>query len=196
MGRPRVAEIDDVVLAAMALFRERGYDATSIRDLEAATGLKAASLYKAFGSKAGLFDASLARYHRDVVERRTAEHLRPELGLAGIRSFFTSTYLTEPQPAHGCLVTNSAVEYASIDPAAQRRVREGLEGIRNALAHQLRAAKDTGEVRDIDVGSTADALLVLYEGMLVLARTGRATRINLDRTIDGVLRLITPTGEP
>lgn len=178
----------------MALFRERGFESTSIRDLEAATRLKAASLYQAFGSKAGLFEASLARYQRDVVERRAAEHLRPELGLAGVRSFFTSTYATEPHPAHGCLVTNSAVEYATIDQRARRRVHDGLDTIREALAGQLRAARAAGELRDVDIDATADALLVLYEGMLVMARTDWSVHIDMDRTIDGVLRLITPTG--
>ncbi len=180
----------------MALFRERGYESTSVRDLEAATGLKAASLYQAFGSKAGLFEASLARYEQDVVERRVAEHLRPELGLAGVRSFFTSTYTTEPQPAHGCLVTNSAVEYATIDEGARRHVRAGLVTIRDAVANQLRAANAAGELRHVDIDATADALLVLYEGMLVMARTRRAVFIDMDRTIEGVLSLITSTGEP
>lgn len=65
------------------------FDATSVRDLELATGLKAPSIYKAFGSKSGLFEAVLDRYCRDVVDRRVSEHLRPECGLAGIRSFRT-----------------------------------------------------------------------------------------------------------
>ncbi len=196
MGRPRIVALDDVVVAAMAVFREHGYESTSIRDLEAATGLKAASLYQAFGSKAGLFEASLERYQRDVVERRAAEHLRPELGLSGVRSFFTSTYTTEPHPTHGCLVTNSALEYATIDRSARHRVRTGLDTIRDALANQLRAAEAAGELRDVDIDATADAFLVLYEGMLVMARTGRPPRIDMDRTIDSVLRLITQPGAP
>ncbi|MGB8862105.1 MAG: TetR/AcrR family transcriptional regulator [Ilumatobacteraceae bacterium] len=194
MGRPRIAALDDVVIAAMAAFREHGYAATSVRDLETATGLKAASLYQAFGSKAGLYEAALARYHLAVVERRITEHLQPEFGLDGIRSFFSSTYTTEPEPTHGCLVANGAVEFASISASAQQQVNAGLRQIRDAFAVHLSALHAAGELGSIDIDATADALLVLYEGMLVMLRTADSLCVDLDRTINGVLRLIAPTG--
>ena len=172
----------------MACFREHGYAATSIRDLERATGLKAASLYNAFGNKAGLFNAVLDRYRTDVVDRRTSEHLRPELGTAGIRSFFMSTYTTEPLPAHGCLLTNSAIEFSSIESGARRQVKRGLTSIRQAFASLLRAAQVGGEIAEsVDIDATADALLVLYEGMLAMLRTGRAMNVDFDRVIEAIL---------
>jgi TetR/AcrR family transcriptional regulator, transcriptional repressor for nem operon len=194
MGRPRIVELDEVVLAAMACFREHGYDATSVRDLELATGLKAPSIYKAFGSKAGLFDATLDRYRRDVVDRRVIEHLRPELGLGGIRSFFTSTYSVEPHPTHGCLLTNSAIEFSMIERRAQRKVVRGIGTIREALAAQLRSAQVIGELPDdLDIDAAADIVLVLYEGMLALARTGRTLKVDFDRLVNATLQhLSTP----
>jgi hypothetical protein len=98
------------------------------RELELATGLKAPSIYKAFDSKAGLFDATLDRYRRDVVDRRVSEHLLLERGLGGILSFFTWTYSIEPLPTHGCLLTNSAIEFSMIDQRAQRKVTRGPRG--------------------------------------------------------------------
>jgi TetR/AcrR family transcriptional regulator, transcriptional repressor for nem operon len=195
MGRPRIVELDEVVLAAMACFREHGYDATSVRDLELATGLKAPSIYKAFGSKAGLFEATLDRYRSDVVERRVDEHLRAEQGLAGIRSFFTSTYSVEPLPAHGCLLTTSAIEFSMIEPGAQRKVTNGLAAIKEALAAQLRTAQTAGELSDaLDIGAAADTLLVLYEGMLALARAEQTINVDFDRVIDSTLQhLSNPT---
>jgi TetR/AcrR family transcriptional regulator, transcriptional repressor for nem operon len=170
MARPRIVELDVVVVVAMGCFREHGYYATSLLDLELATGLKAPSIYKAFGSKAGIFNATLDRYRRDVVDRRVREHLRPELGLGGIRTFFTSTYSVEPLPTHGCLLTNSAIEFSMIEQRAQRRVTRGIGAIREALAKQLHASQTAGELPDtLDTGAAADILLVLYEGMLALA---------------------------
>jgi TetR/AcrR family transcriptional regulator, transcriptional repressor for nem operon len=190
MARPRIVELDEVVVAAMACFREHGYDATSVRDLELATGLKAPSIYKAFGSKAGLFDATLDRYRRDVVDRRVIEHLRPERGLSGIRSFFTSTYSIEPLPTHGCLLTNSAIEFSTIEPRAQRKVTRGIRAIREALAAQLHGAQTAGELPDgLDIGAAADILLVLYEGMLALARTGRTLKVDFDGVVDATMQL-------
>ena len=197
MARPRIVELDEVIVAAMACFRERGYDATSVRNLELATGLKAPSIYKAFGSKAGLFEVALDRYRSDVVDRRVEEYLRSELGIAGIRSFFTSTYTVESLPTHGCLLTNSAIEFPAIEQRAQRKVTQGLATIREALSAQLRSAQAAGEVGDtVNIGSVADMLLVLYEGMLALARTGRSLTLDFDRIIETALQLLSnPTSQ-
>jgi AcrR family transcriptional regulator len=47
----------DIVAAAGALFRERGYRATSMPDIAAEAGVVVETVYRAFGSKAGLFRA-------------------------------------------------------------------------------------------------------------------------------------------
>ena len=63
-GRPREFDTDAAIDSALLVFRERGYHATSIKELSDATGLTAGSLYKAFGSKNGLFLAAFDRYTR------------------------------------------------------------------------------------------------------------------------------------
>src|SRR5699024_6379276 len=62
VGRPREFDMDKALDAAMLVFRERGYNATSIADLRVAMGLTAGSLYKAFKDKRGIFVAALDRY--------------------------------------------------------------------------------------------------------------------------------------
>jgi len=49
----------DVLDRVMALFRRRGYEATSIQDLVDATGINRGSPYASFTSKKGLFLAVL-----------------------------------------------------------------------------------------------------------------------------------------
>ncbi|MBA2246846.1 MAG: TetR/AcrR family transcriptional regulator [Chloroflexia bacterium] len=55
MGRTRSFNQADVVAIAANTFLCTGYEATSIDDLVDATGVHRGSLYKAFGSKRGLF---------------------------------------------------------------------------------------------------------------------------------------------
>ena len=55
MGRPRQFDDTSAVAAAAAVFRKRGYAATSIDHLVDATGVHRGSLYGVFGSKRGLF---------------------------------------------------------------------------------------------------------------------------------------------
>src|SRR3954463_10566405 len=61
-GRPREFAVDDVLDRAIEVFRERGYEASSMADIERATGLNTSSIYNTFGSKQALFDRSLSRY--------------------------------------------------------------------------------------------------------------------------------------
>lgn len=57
----------DVILdTSLALFAQQGFEATSVRDIAAAVGIKAPSLYKHFASKQAIFDA--------LVERELAIH--------------------------------------------------------------------------------------------------------------------------
>jgi AcrR family transcriptional regulator len=55
MGRNRSFDEAEVVASCAAAFRTNGYEGTSIDDLVQATGLHRGSLYKAFGSKRGVF---------------------------------------------------------------------------------------------------------------------------------------------
>ena len=60
MARPRNFAEDTVLAPAAEVFARMGYNAASIDDLLAATGLQRGSLYKAFGSKRNLFEKVLA----------------------------------------------------------------------------------------------------------------------------------------
>lgn len=68
MGRPRGFSEEAVLDGAAAVFIRGGYEGTSVDDLVTALQLHRGSLYKAFGSKRGLFLAVLG--HR--VETRFA----------------------------------------------------------------------------------------------------------------------------
>lgn len=61
MARPRTFDEDVVIARAAQVFGRLGYNACSIDDLVGATALQRGSLYKAFGSKRGLFEKVLER---------------------------------------------------------------------------------------------------------------------------------------
>ena len=61
-GRPRSFDETDVLDIAKDLFWQRGYEATSIKDLTEAMGMTPPSLYAAFGSKEALYRRVLDRY--------------------------------------------------------------------------------------------------------------------------------------
>lgn len=69
MARPRQFDETTAIEAAAAVFRQRGYHATSVDHLVEATGVHRGSLYGAFGSKHGLFARVLEHVGADRDEQ-------------------------------------------------------------------------------------------------------------------------------
>ena len=65
---PRQKEFDreKVLVDAMMLFRDQGYESTSVQDLVERMGINRFSLYSTFKSKHNLFVAALDAYHNQV----------------------------------------------------------------------------------------------------------------------------------
>ncbi len=195
MGRKQLWDQAEVLTSAMRLFRHRGYLGASLRDIEEATGLHPGSLYRAFDSKEGLFQAALDAYNDQVVTSRVRIHLlEPTDPVAGIRSFFTSAFETGPDPDPGCLLTNTAVESFTV-PQAAAGVRRGLEAIESGFADALTRGRALGRLSaDLDVEISAARLLALYQGLLVLVRAGTPVT-KLHTITDGAIASIGPEEE-
>lgn len=195
MGRKQLWDQAEVLASAMRLFRRRGYLGASVRDVAEATGLHPGSLYRVFQSKDGLFCAALDAYNDQVVQGRVRAHLLESPDpVAGIRSFFTSTFETGRDPDPGCLLTNTAVESFTV-PQAADAVRRGLETIESGFAEALTRARTLGLLsEDLDVEVSAAHLLALYQGLLVLVRAG-TPRTKLHTITDGAMASIGPEKE-
>ena len=70
-GRPRAedspASSDEILLAALRAFADRGYDGTSVRELNQQLGVSHNLLYRRFGSKEQLWRATVDRWIGEVV---------------------------------------------------------------------------------------------------------------------------------
>lgn len=64
MARLREFDEEKALDAALQLFWEKGFEATSLSDLTSAMGIQRPSIYSAFGDKKALFEAALRKYTR------------------------------------------------------------------------------------------------------------------------------------
>lgn len=62
MGRIREFDEDKVLDAAMQIFWEKGYEATSLSDLTSRMEIQRPSIYSTFGGKKELFEVALRKY--------------------------------------------------------------------------------------------------------------------------------------
>ncbi|PTR28664.1 TetR family transcriptional regulator [Rhodococcus sp. OK519] len=184
---PRTQEFDtDVVVGhARDVFWDRGFEATSVPHLERATGLNRSSLYNAFGSKRGLFDAAVQDYLNRVVRPRlrilTDEPTAPDAAARYYRSVADAiASLPDDYPGRGCLLLNSAAGFAAHDDAQRAVVDAYRSELAAALAHALRAL-DPETAADQIVHRTR-LLTSLSISALLLSRVNRDEAAALART--------------
>ena len=167
MGRPREFDRTVALDAAMRLFWEHGYEATSLDQLKRAMGgLSSASFYAAFGSKETLFREAVARYnatHGQVTAPLRDQTLAPRAAIeqALRRSARMQTDASHPT---GCLVALSASAWSPGNERLQADMRAERDANRTALRACVERAIATGELRpDADPA----ALTTLFDGLLV-----------------------------
>lgn len=174
MGRPRSFDADVVLDRAVELFWRKGYEATTVQDLTAATGLKPGSLYGAFGDKHGLFLAAVDRYMERVVADALSTLDGDGSPRARLRRFFETVVegILCGRRRWGCLMTNSAVERAARDPAIAAKVAANTKRIEDAFRRVIEAGRAAGEFpRARDARASARLLTCVLQGLNVIAKT-------------------------
>lgn len=190
-GRKQFDETE-VLNAAMTAFWRNGYEATSVSDLEEATGLNKSSLYNAYGSKEELYTRCLDRF-AELYSSNLVAQLENEDFRAGIEGFFDMLVgrLESKEVPKGCLATMAAMEVGGGDSVAATRIQNGLEQMREAFVARCRRAVDDGQLpRDTDVQAMGAMILAMTRGIAVLNRghpdpeLGRAAVRGMLATLD------------
>ncbi|XXF75353.1 helix-turn-helix domain containing protein [Myxococcaceae bacterium GXIMD 01537] len=186
MARTRAFDETEAVRAALGVFWSRGYEATSLADLEAATGLNRSSLYQAFESKRGLFARAIALYLQEVITPRLGVFDSEEPGLGQVTRYFESlaTTMGTAPPAltrRGCLLVNTATELAPHDAEALRAVEDYRNLLRGLLTRALEGAARDGVLPRKTVARRVDLLVGAVIGVLVTARVDPAAAAKLAR---------------
>ena len=175
MGRPIQIDRAAAVRKAADVFWRRGYVATSLNDLELATGMGKGSFYAAFGSKQALFESIVESYHQRSVAviREVGESKQ---GLAALEEFLRLTMIDVPDAKRrrGCLLVNSVVELDGVHSQLYRRVRGYLLKLEGACLAWLEEARAAGELRaDLAPSALAPLVASLLHGLRVDSRLGQ-----------------------
>ena len=182
MPRPKSFVPTDAVRAARDHFWRYGYEATTLRDLEAVTRLNRSSLYQAFGTKRHLFDLALDSYLAEVAWPRLAPVEEPGAGPANVAGYFSSlaAALTAAPPeiaVRGCLIVNTITELGAHDADARAVGTAYRDRIRRAFAAAFATAMP------VDAAARrAEATTAVLIGLLVTARVDVSAAIAIAGT--------------
>jgi TetR/AcrR family transcriptional repressor of nem operon len=192
MARTREFDERQALIAAMLVFWEKGYEATSIQDLEQAMGLRRTSIYNAFGNKRSIFERVVACYRESIMGELFAKlDSAPDIR-TGVRQMLEGAldiHFNDQYPG-GCLVVLSVLESGQHDASSQDATAQVIHDLRGGLASRLGSARRQGELpATLDTGSAATAIAGMMAGMMVLGKA-HFTRTALNKSVREIMRLL------
>lgn len=196
MARPREFDEETVLDAAVQCFWDRGYEATSVRDLIDRTGLTGASLYNAFGDKRALYQKALEHYvDGSIVDRiKRCERMAPREAIEAFFAEILRRSLGDRQHK-GCMLVNAALDVAPHDPDFRKIVAGVLVRIEDFFLACVRAGQSDGTInRSLEAENIARHLLGVLMGVRVLARV-RPERTLLEGIVMTALATLGPAGD-
>lgn len=178
---PRAKEFDQeiVIEQAMALFCEKGYAATSIRDLVARLGVSSSSLYGTFGDKDAIFLLALKRHSqmeremlRQVLSQPTND---PKAILLQMFKGLIDSLLANELPG-GSLILKASVELENRKPEVNAIIAEHTEEAAGLFAAFLERAARAEQIHlRQSARQVADYILFNFFNLNFLAK------VNLQR---------------
>lgn len=193
MARTREFDEEQALDAAMQLFWEKGYEATSLSDLTSTMGIQRPSIYSAFGDKKQLFEAALRKYtnsHASFVRNKFQNKTSVK---DAFRSFFegiVSKEYNEDNPSRGCFCINTIVELAPHDEKFEILTREHQMYLAAIFQETIERGIRSGELSsNLSPKNVAQTLVISLIGLTVMMKS-RPERSFVDNSIESILTLL------
>lgn len=174
MPRPKEFDREDVLLKAMVVFQDKGYEATSIQDLVEHMEINRFSLYQTFNSKQNLFLEALQAYHDNVALPFFNRLIDSKGGISTVESVLMELVarVKSGRSSNGCLLCNSIAELgARQDKRTTAILEKYLEMVEKSFYVALQRAKELGDISDdVDTRQQAKVLVGYSTGLLSLAK--------------------------
>ena len=180
---------DRLITATRELLWQRGYSATSPKDIQALGQVGQGSMYHHFDGKEALGAAALQASAHDVLT--AAED---QFGGEGSALERIAAYLRRQRPVlRGCPIGSMTDDEAVMaSPILSAPVRETLGGLRDGVHALLLQAQAGGELGAFDASRVAATIVATVQGGYVLAQAAGDERPFSD-AVEGALQLLEAT---
>ncbi|MBQ0834816.1 TetR/AcrR family transcriptional regulator [Marinobacter sp.] len=148
MARAAIHNRQDSLERALNVFWQKGFHATSLKDLEKALDMRPGSIYATFGSKDGLFQESLERYARLALAELERTLNACDSPLAGLSAYLRQLGGLRDQdlPSRACMLVKSLLELGLREQVARRKAEDLLAGMEEYFIARFVAAQEIGEL--------------------------------------------------
>ncbi len=148
MPKKELFDNEEVLKKALSLFWEKGYNGTSISDLETATGINRSSIYNTYGDKNEFFLKALELYE-SIQKASSDNHFNnAQSPLAAIRRLFEglTTEVLSDDKKKGCFIINTTTELANQDPSLNQFLIKRKNAYVNTFTSLIKKAQAAGEI--------------------------------------------------
>lgn len=174
-GRPPTYDRNGAARAIRDTFWRRGFAATSLDELAAATGMGRPSLYGAFGDKRAMYLGALERFAEEMRAAALASLAAPRLCEA-LQGFYTgaiATYTAGPDGARGCLVLCTAAAEAAGDAEVRAALAQTIAALDAAFVARFEQGREDGELaRDAEPRLLGRLASCVLQSIALRARAG------------------------
>lgn len=174
-GRPRRFDRESALRQAMHVFWNKGFEGTTMTDLTEAIGVKAPSLYAAFGDKNALFRKAVDQYAQTIgAGPINALHQGKGLREDLLGMLHASVALcSDPAAGRGCMVVTSAINCAPENAAHAAELAVRRQRNRSELEKRFRRAQQEAQLSaTADIEGLSDFYAAVLYGLSLSARDG------------------------
>ena len=176
----------DVIQKATDLFWEKGFHATSMRNLQEAIDMRPGSIYASFGSKEGLFKETLQYYANESLARLKSFEDAHESPLDALREFLTSVVISQTQkPSNMCMLVKTISELTADNAGLLAEAQQLLAKVEAGFAELFAKAQANGELDSSkDPGRLASLLQMQVMGLRAYARANEGSEADIKTLTD------------
>ena len=176
----------DVIQKATNLFWEKGFHATSMRNLQETIDMRPGSIYASFGSKEGLFKETLQHYATNSLTTLQSFANANESPLEALRAFLSHVVICQTQaPSNMCMLVKTISELTDNNAELLVEAQKLLGNVESAFAELFVQAQANGE---LDSSKDPKRLASLFQmqvmGLRAYARANESSEADIKALTD------------
>ncbi|WP_086981395.1 TetR/AcrR family transcriptional regulator [Vibrio aphrogenes] len=148
MAKSTKYDREQVIQKATALYWQKGFHGTSMRNLQDVIDMRPGSIYACFGSKEGLFKESLHHYTTNTLQLLAQCRVQTDSPLLALKNFIYAAVVDsqDSAPSNMCLLVKTISELTEENEELLEQAKTLLSQIENAFTKLLQEAQTKGEI--------------------------------------------------
>lgn len=175
LARKKEFEISQTANLAANVFREKGFDGTSMQDLVNILNLSRSSIYETFGNKRGLYLVALDHYAEEV-DNLTSILYEEGPPKAVINRFFDN--IIRHNEKECCLLVQASLEMSTHLDVMDRVIRNNLRREKAFISLLERAFLNDELIKNQNFSTLSKYLINVTNGLAVTSRTTDKATLN------------------